>query len=597
MIKYIAMTDQKTDATSLLEFCQFGTFSLEETSKLISKTSSVDLIIDKGNCSHVYSNNPLFTHLRQSPQQNTANTLGKTMVELSKNTPICQSNYTHEILPYPVISESRQPLIHQSQNTTLGRQEKVQNTATRENSHPVIENTNKQHHTNTLNNGVNTLPKPQEPQHKPEPQCTKVWSSLFHNQPPNKRGKQTTTTNGDTQTEGIDKIDAVDKGHRLYTFLSNKPVGKEHPQPRGLINRGNLCYIHAALQAIVSCHEFSSLIQAFEPFPSLSTKPSATPVFDSLILFLHDYATIKIPVFVTTGRSKKIPQIKPIPTPIEPIYIYNMIKLLRPQNLSLRRQEDSEEFLGFILQKLHEEMSYVIQVYKTDANIQSPNFEIEAPVFEDEWLEVCKRNKTASTRRNLINESPISQIFCGEIRSSIQLSKSRDSVTHQPFFSLQLDIQRDDVITIQHALSTLLKPEIVTDFVDANSNETAVQKTQTLSKLPSVLILHIKRFNYIAETCYKVSKQIDYPTNLTLPLSLLSHEFREKGPAAYKLIAVVYHHGEHATGGHYTCAIFCENSQQWILTDDKEVRSISPDLVLKHEQNRTPYLLFYKLMV
>ena len=589
------MTDQTTESSDLLEFCQFGTFSPEETTELISKTSSVNLIIEKGNCSRIYSNSSLFTHLRESSQQNATNNLGKTMVELSKNTPICQSNYTHEILPYPVISESRQPLIHQSQNTTLGRQEKIENTVTRENSHPVIENTNKQNQTNTFNNGVTALPKPQEPQQKPEPQCTKVWTSLFHNKPSNKKGKQ--TTNGDAQSEGIDKIDAVDKGHRLYKFLSNKPVGKEHPQPRGLINRGNLCYIHAALQAIVSCREFSSLIQAFEPFPSLSTKPSATPVFDSLILFLHDYATIKIPVFVTTGRSKKIPQIKPTPTPIEPIYVYNMIKKLRPQNLSLRRQEDSEEFLGFILQKLHEEMSYVIQIYKTDANIQSPNREIESPVFDDEWLEVGKRNKTASTRRNVINESPISQIFCGEIRSSIQLSKSKDSVTHQPFFSLQLDIQHDDVTTIQHTLSTLLKPEIVTDFVDANSNETTVQKTQTLSKLPSVLILHIKRLNYIAETCYKVSKQIDYTIDLALPLSLLSHEFREKGPAAYKLIAVVYHHGEHATGGHYTCTVFCENSQQWILTDDKEIRPISQEFVLKHVPNRTAYLLFYKIMV
>ena len=588
------MTDQKTDASELLEFCQFGTFSPEETSNLISKTSFVNLIIDKGNCSRIYSNSSLFTYLRESSQQNTANNLGKTMVEISKNTPICQSNYTHEIIPYPVISESRQPLIHQSQNTTLGRQEKVENTVIRESSHPVIENIDKQNHTDVINNGVTTLPKPQEPQ-----QCTKVWSSLFHNQPPNKKGKQTTTTttNGDVQTDGIDKIDAVDKGQRLYTFLSNKPVGKEHPQPRGLINHGNLCYIHAALQAIVSCSEFSTLIQAFEPFPSLSTKPSATPVFDSLILFLNDYATIKIPVFVTTGRSRKIPQIKPIPNSIEPIYIYNMIKKLRPQNLSLRRQEDSEEFLGFILQRLHEEMSCVIQIYKTDANIQSPNFEFEAPVFDDEWLEVGKRNKTASTRRNIINESPISQIFCGEIRSSIQLSKSKDSVTHQPFFSLQLDMQRDDVTTIQHALSTLLRPETVTDFIDANSNETTVQKTQTLSKLPSVLILHIKRFNYIAETCYKVSKQIDYPIHLTLPLSLLSHEFREKGPAAYKLIAVIYHHGEHATGGHYTCAVFCENSQQWMLTDDKEIRPISQELVLKHETNRTAYLLFYKIML
>ncbi|KAI6650941.1 Ubiquitin carboxyl-terminal hydrolase 10 [Oopsacas minuta] len=592
------MTDQNGHAANLLEFCQFGNFRPDESLKLISQTPSVKFRIEKGNCSYIYFNNPLFIHMRKSSQEsakNTADNFGNTVVQISNKTPICQSDYSHEILPLPIISTSRQPLIHQSQTMTLGRQEKAVNNIEiiRENSHIPNENT-KSRSSHTSKNGI-TSPKIQEP--KTDNKCTKIWSSLFDNQTTitPKKGKQ--NSNGDTQTNSIDRIDAIDKGQRLYTFLTTNLVAKESPQPRGLINRGNLCYVHAALQALCSCSEFSTLIQSFEPFPSLSTKPSATPVFDSLILFLHDYATIKIPVFVTSGKTRKAPQIKPIPTPIEPIYIYNMIKKLQPQNLSLRRQEDSEEFLGFILQKLHEEMSFVIEIYKKDANIQSQIYEIETAITDDEWLEVGKRNKTASTRRNFINNSPISQIFCGEIRSSIHLSKSKDSVTHQPFFSLQLDMQQVDVTTIQQAISGLLKPEEVAGFIDANSNETTVHRKQNLSKLPAVLILHMKRFNFVADTCYKVSKQIDYPAKLTLPLSLLSHEFRDKGPVTYKLIAVVYHHGESATGGHYTSAIFCDSSHQWILTDDREIHPITEDFVLKHQAKRTAYLLFYRQIV
>ena len=606
------MTDQKVkfnkeeNAKNLLEFCQFGTFKREETLKLITHNSGVKFRIDKGNCSHVYYNSPLFSHLVKPTINNehkSYNNINNTLVDISNTLPMCQSNYSHEVIPLPFISNSRQPIIHQSQTMTLGRREK---TDLIENNISLIQEKTTQNSfeiPNNINSDTNHNKQQQQQPSNPENlqisnnKCPMSWSSLFENKQIKKTPKQKSLSNGATKIDLIDKVDALEKGRRLYTFLTGTPVAKEPPQPRGLINRGNLCYVHAALQAIVCCSEFSSLIQSFEPFPSLSTKPSVTPVFDSLILFLNEFATVKTSVYVTSGRTRKQPQIKPVPPPIEPIYIYNMIKKLRPPNLSLRKQEDSEEFLGFILQKLHEEMSTVIEIYKEDAKIESTDEtpEIESPILDSEWLEVGKGNKTASTRRNIINSTPISQIFCGEIRSSIQLSKSKDSVTHQPFFSLQLDIQNNDVTTIQHALVSLLRTEEVSGYIDSNSNETTILRKQSLSKLPSVLILHIKRFNFITEMCYKVSKQISYSAKLTLPSSLLSHEFREKAPVTYQLIAVIYHHGESATGGHYTCAILCESSKQWILTDDKEMYAITEDLVLQHQVKRTAYLLFYKI--
>ena len=606
------MDDVKKKAASreeyenrLLEFCQFGTFKPEETLKLITETSGVKFRIEKGNCSHIYNNSSLFSHLVKPSirfEHTNFNNIDSSLIDISHTLPICQSNYSHEVLPLPIISASRQPIIHQSQTLMLGRQENPEKS---ENNLDLIHTQNSLEISNNIKSDTHNNSKQQQPptqqQQKPrnlEPNnpSTKSWSSLFVNkEQTTKTQKQKHLSNGASQT--IDRVDAIEKGQQLYTFLATAPVTKEPPQPRGLINRGNLCYAHAALQALVCCSQFSTLIQSFQPFPSLSTKPSATPVFDSLILFLNEFATVKKSVYVTAGRTRKTPQFHPTPPPIEPLYIYNMIKKLRPPNLSLRRQEDSEEFLGFILQKLHEEMSAVIDIYRGEARVGSneETLPAEHPVTEDEWLEVGRGNKTASTRRNIITSTPISQIFGGEIRSSIQLSKSKDSVTHQPFFSLQLDIQNDDVTTIQHALSHLLRTEEVSGYIDTNANETTILRRQSLSKLPSVLILHIKRFNYITDMCYKISKQVSFSAKLTLPTSLLSHEFREKSPMTYRLIAVIYHHGESATGGHYTCAILSENSTQWILTDDKEMYALTEDLVLQHQVKRTAYLLFYKI--
>ena len=577
----------------LLNFCQFGSFLPDETLKLISHHPGVNFRIRKGKCAQVYATSPLFTHLKQQNFQQTHSTNNNTLVDLPDNIPICQSNYSHDVMPLPMISTSQQPIIHQSQTLTLGRQENNHSEINTNSKNLNGENTPKNIPDSVPNKTENKIQNGNSPKNNTpnENKCSRPWSSLFVNiKPVNKQPHNGTNIQQNTE---FDKIDAIDKGRRLYTYLTTPPVAKLPPTPRGLVNRGNLCYIHAALQALVSCHEFSALIHSFEPFPSLSTKPSATPVFDSLILFLHDFAAISKKVYVTT--TKPSPQ-KPVyhsPTSIEPNNIYDMVKRLRPPNLSLRRQEDSEEFLGFILQKLHEEMSYVIEVYKNDANIHTPDEMIESSE-QDEWLEVGKRNKTASTRRNFIDTSPISQIFCGEMRSSIQLTKTKDSVTHQPFFSLQLDIQDDEVKTVQQALTSMFRLEEVTGYMDASSQETTVNRRQTLSILPSILILQIKRFAYLDDACYKISKQVDYSSKLNIPVSMLSPEFRDKGPITYHLFAVIFHHGESATGGHYTCALFCDSTQQWILSDDKDIYPLSDKLVMQHESKRTAYLLFYR---
>lgn len=53
--------------------------------------------------------------------------------------------------------------------------------------------------------------------------------------------------------------------------------------PRGLINRGNWCYINATLQALVGCPPFFNLLRQL---PLLKERgPTSTPILDSLIVF------------------------------------------------------------------------------------------------------------------------------------------------------------------------------------------------------------------------------------------------------------------------------------------------------------------------
>ena len=61
-------------------------------------------------------------------------------------------------------------------------------------------------------------------------------------------------------------------------------------------------------------------------------------------------------------------------------------------------------------------------------------------------------------------------------------------------------------------------------------------------------------------------------------------------------LAVVYHHGKSATGGHYTTDIYHIGVNGWIHMDDATVRKLPQgrDETFKHVPNRVPYLLYYR---
>lgn len=60
------------------------------------------------------------------------------------------------------------------------------------------------------------------------------------------------------------------------------------------------------------------------------------------------------------------------------------------------------------------------------------------------------------------------------------------------------------------------------------------------------------------------------------------------------LPAVVYHHGNSATGGHYTTDVFHIGLNGWLRIDDQAVKIINQHQVVKQTAERTAYLLYYR---
>lgn len=269
-------------------------------------------------------------------------------------------------------------------------------------------------------------------------------------------------------------------------------------------------------------------------------------------------------------------------------------------------QQDAQEFLGFLLEGLHDECVQVVksasaQSWKagtaTATNGSTSPSQASSPDLgqtanaDGGWLEVGPRQKAAITRSSgaITTESPITKIFGGKLRSELRVPGLKNSVTLEPYQPLQLDIQSPQVNNIIDALKGLTRPETLHgNFNSPRGPDTTATKQVFIESLPPVLILHLKRFQYDnAGGTQKIWKKIDYPLDLQIPKEAFPPY--KRGPryleeARYRLIGVVYHHGKNASVGHYTVDVRRQDGQEWIRLDDTVIRRIRSEDVTEESR-------------
>ncbi|XP_034046230.1 ubiquitin carboxyl-terminal hydrolase 10 isoform X2 [Thalassophryne amazonica] len=467
----------------------------------------------------------------------------------------------------------------------------------------------------------------------PAANLPKSWASLFHNSKPLPGGPQAfvevknvveVVAPSPPVPEEPDKIAEVKDGPvhvsedpmapKLAELIENvklihKPVSL---QPRGLINKGNWCYINATLQALIACPPMFHLMKSF-PLQSEQQRPcTSTPMIDNFVRLVNEFNNMPVPPKVKQQAvgDKVMKDIRP-GAPFEPTYIYKLLTLIKSSLSEKGRQEDAEEYLGFTLNGLHEEMLALKKLISPqEEKPPTPNGpdcqpgveeevgDQEEENSEEEWEQVGPRNKTSITRQADFVRTPITDIFGGHIRSVVYQQNSKESATLQPFFTLQLDIQSEKIRTVQDALETLVARESVQGYTSKTKQEIEISRRVTLEELPPVLVLHLKRFVFEKTGgCQKLTKNIDYPIDLEINKELLSSGVRSKvlkGQRTYRLFAVVYHHGNSATGGHYTTDVFHIGLNGWLRIDDQTVKVINQFQVVKQTVERTAYLLYYR---
>ncbi|XP_021699341.1 nuclear receptor coactivator 6 isoform X4 [Aedes aegypti] len=370
--------------------------------------------------------------------------------------------------------------------------------------------------------------------------------------------------------------------------------------PRGLINRSNYCYINAILQALVACPPFYHLMRAIRSLPAARNSKHQKPFIDAMSALVDEFSTLQLRSKVQRDKTKKdeTPEIQ-CDSPMEPLMIHRMLNLLRSDIFQVEgRQEDAEEFLGCVLNRLNDEMIELMKLSKNESDVNgddAANGEVH-PDDQDDWKVIRgNRNKGTVTRTTDFGRSPMSDIFGGKLRSRVHREGDHATDNIQPFFTLQLDIEK--ATSVKDALDLLVgKDQLEGVTCSKTKQEIAAWQQVTLEELPIVMILHLKCFDYKMDGCTKILKALEFPIELKIDSKLMSSKGKSytAKQKQYKLFAVVYHDGKEASKGHYITDVFHAGYGSWIRYDDSTVKPVSENNVLHPKSPRVPYLLYYR---
>lgn len=268
-------------------------------------------------------------------------------------------------------------------------------------------------------------------------------------------------------------------------------------------------------------------------------------------------------------------------------------------------QQDSSEFLNFVLDGLHEDLNECGNRPREPALTDEQEKKLE-----------CMSIRVASTiewERYLKSDfSAVLYFFQGQFASQLRcLECGTTSTTYQSFSVLSLPIPeaynntRVDKIPLEKCFDEFTKLETLDgDNRWHCSKCKALRKSTkkiTITRLPQNLIVHLKRFrsgiNY-----GKITTFIDYPFQMDLTKfwprvtseeeahqlsQLLTRE--QLPPFNYNLYAVANHSGS-LTSGHYTAFVWKGHDKKWCYFDDtRVVKNVQPSTVV----NSNGYVLFY----
>ncbi|KAG4305164.1 hypothetical protein PORY_001334 [Pneumocystis oryctolagi] len=344
----------------------------------------------------------------------------------------------------------------------------------------------------------------------------------------------------------------------------------------GLTNLGNTCYMNAIIQCLSNTIPFAkyyrdgSYKKHINVNNPLGYKGELTQTFARLISYLWDNEH----------------------TYVSPLFFKNVVGRLKEQFRN-NDQQDSQEFLVFLLDGLHEELNTAAGRLKPreltpeeESRIENMPDQIASDI---EWQRYIR-----------LNNSIVVSLFQGQLQSRLKcLTCGFQSTTYNPFtyLSLPIPFTQAKTSTLYECLQFFVQKEYLKDkeqwqfsFLDKKD----ATKTLTISKIPQILLIHLKRFRICGHWKDKINTKVDFLiNNFDLTDFLLESiqpfsNSHNHGQYLYHLYAVTNHYGN-LDGGHYTAMVKNDFTNSWKLFDDRRVVFCNESDVV----SSAAYILFY----
>ncbi|CAG8655463.1 20292_t:CDS:2 [Dentiscutata erythropus] len=345
----------------------------------------------------------------------------------------------------------------------------------------------------------------------------------------------------------------------------------------GLKNLGNTCFMNSVLQCLSGTLPFAryfldgSFRRHINKTNPLGTKGVLAEAFAKLIrvMWSEQYNFVS------------------------PVTFKEAIGRFAPQ-FSGCDQQDSQEFLAYLLDGLHEDLNIIKEkpIVKELTIQEEEEMEMLQPQIasEIEWEKYLMRNS-----------SVVVSLFQGQFRNKLTcLTCYKTSSTYNIFMYLSLPIPKNikdgEPVDLKMCLNDFTKEEILEGDDAWNCPKCKcfrrAKKQLTISRLPDILLIHLKRFSFDGPFRNKLETKVHFPLrNLDLtsyvptpipqptPIGSIPkmdipgtggsrYNLQQTGPFIYDLYAASNHYGG-LNGGHYTACV--RNRNEWHTFDDSRV--------------------------
>lgn len=357
---------------------------------------------------------------------------------------------------------------------------------------------------------------------------------------------------------------------RYYAVVSDRQATSKYKYGGkvGLRNLGNTCFMNSVLQCLSNTRQLLDycLEEKYHSEINTTTSNMKGSLFKAYAQLMHAMWKDKSESSVSPNAFK------------------TQIQKFAPRFMGYS-QQDSQEFLRYLLEGLHEDVNRVTK--KTAPIILDDNSlekKSDSGKAQDYWKAYLNRDN-----------SQIVDMFVGQLKSELHFSPCRHcSVTFDPFWDLSLSIPKNrSEVNLEDCIKLFMKEEELAaeerPMCAKCKTRQSCTKSFSIQRFPKILVLHLKRFSQ-ERFGRKLSTLVDFPPKLDLTEYAAESSSHGSRQVLYDLYAVSNHSGG-TSSGHYTA--YCKNpySGDWSFFNDARVSNAMSNQVVSSEA----YVLFYQL--